>query len=482
MECVRLTGISDMKTNKHHIGIGIITHNRREVFLDTLLHMKQVLPEGAKLVIVDDASTEPLAEATYRFDQNVGIATAKNKCFELLDDCDHIFLFDDDCYPKVKGWELPYIESPEPHLMYIFEDLISGQLKDTKKLYDDGDLLAYDHARGCMLYFDRKCLDVAGGMDTEYRKWGYEHADLSNRIFNLGLTKFRFMDVPGSSDLFLSGDEQTTVRTTVPYKERAEYLQEMKSKYRDSFDSMAFIPYKPGAKQKFPLMKKSRNVVITSYFNSMPDNQRDGKYWEADYSQMKALIDSCKKQGVHLVILHNCFKEKDTEDVTHVFINQALNPYFQRWLSVWEYLRENPDIDQVFAVDATDVEVLKNPFDQRIIEHGKLYCGDEPQIVGCYWITQLVTKSQDMLDLLMEDREEVLMNCGVVGGKREMLMSLCRDMYASIMETYQEETIDMPIFNFLIYQKYRDQVVHGRGVTSVFKAYEEESPAWFKHK
>jgi len=471
-----------MKNKTPHIGIGIITHNRREVFENTFAEMQKFLPADAKLVVVDDASDVPCPEATYRFDQNVGIATAKNKCFELLDDCEHIFLFDDDTYPTAMGWEKPYIESPEPHLMYIFEDLVSGQLKDTKKLYDDGFLIAYDHARGCMLYYDRKCLDVAGGMDTEYRKWGYEHGDLTNRIFNLGLTKFRIMDVPGSRDLFYSCDEQTTVQTTVPFKERQEYLQEMRGKYRDSFDSDAFFPYKPGAKQKFPMMKKSRNVVITSYLNSFPDNQRDGKFWEADYSVMKPLIDSCEKHGVELVILHNCFKEADTALVKHVFVDQQFNPYIQRWLSVWEYLRSNPDIDQVFAVDATDVEMLRNPFTAGVIEHGKLYVGDEPQIVGCYWIKELVTKSQDMLDLLMEDAQEELLNCGVVGGKREIVMSLFRDMYKGFMEQYQEEVIDMPLFNLLGYGKYRSQVIHGRGVTTIFKAYEEESPAWFKHK
>src|SRR5690606_9326345 len=100
------------------IGVGITTHNRPDVFAQTLRKMREHLPAGARLVVVDDASTNPVAEATYRFEKNVGIARAKNKCLELLADCEHIFLFDDDCAPVVDGWERPYIDSPEPHLAF----------------------------------------------------------------------------------------------------------------------------------------------------------------------------------------------------------------------------------------------------------------------------------------------------------------------------------------------------------------------------
>src|SRR5690606_10124331 len=82
------------------IGVGITTHNRPEIFAKTLAEMRKHLPPGAKLVVVDDASKEPVAEADYRFEENAGIARAKNKCLELLDGCEHIFLFDDDCYPR----------------------------------------------------------------------------------------------------------------------------------------------------------------------------------------------------------------------------------------------------------------------------------------------------------------------------------------------------------------------------------------------
>ena len=74
------------------IGIGITTHNRYETFSKTLVEIKRYAPKDAKIVVVDDASDIPVPEATFRFDTNVGIAAGKNKCMELLDECDHLFL------------------------------------------------------------------------------------------------------------------------------------------------------------------------------------------------------------------------------------------------------------------------------------------------------------------------------------------------------------------------------------------------------
>lgn len=82
----------------------ITTHNRRDIAEKTIAHIRDHTP-GAVIVIVDDASTEPFPGATFRFDQQAGIAKAKNKCLELLmaTVVEHLFLFDDDTWPTETG-------------------------------------------------------------------------------------------------------------------------------------------------------------------------------------------------------------------------------------------------------------------------------------------------------------------------------------------------------------------------------------------
>ena len=151
------------------IWIAISTCNRYDTFKRCYDEVKRCAPPNSVIVVVDDASDKPVPEATFRFNQNVGIARAKNKCFELLYDegCEHFFLFDDDCWPQREDWHVPYVESKEPHLNYIFgqfKALNAPKLNDTPILYKDSKIVAYSHARGCMCYYKRVCLEKVGGM------------------------------------------------------------------------------------------------------------------------------------------------------------------------------------------------------------------------------------------------------------------------------------------------------------------------------
>ena len=481
------------KNKNGKIGIGITTHNRREVFLETLTQIQKYAPAGAKIVVVDDASEVAVASSikmsdypnlysVFRFPKNVGIATGKNKCMEKLADCEHIFLFDDDCYPKRKGWEKPYIASPEPHLMYLFKDLAHSRLRDARVVYEDDEHFAITNARGCMVYIHRPLLDIVGGYDTRYARWGYEHGDFSNRVYNLGLTSFRFGDVTGSKKLFYSGDEQQKVRTTVKYEERRSYIAKHEARYKKSFSSTEYRPYKAGAKRVMPKKQKgTRTVVICAFLNGKVDTQRN-RVWQADYRELDTLRKSVTKHGHELVILHNCFDEKDSKLVKHVRVTQGASPYYQRWLNAWQYLRANPDIDRVFMVDATDVEMLHDPFPR--MEKGVMYLGSEVEVLGCPWML-MTTKNETLREFVLENKRKTLLNCGVVGGSREAAMTLTRGMYEGLLDTHSTELTDMAEFNWLAYTGRIGKWEEGRHVTTLFKKYQSDPaqfPAMFRHK
>lgn len=208
------------------VGIGITTHNRTALFLEGLAAHRTHLPPGAVLVIVDDASADPIPEATFRFEQNVGIARAKNKAMELLIDagCEHLFLFDDDTWPAADGWHAPYVESDQPHLMYLWG----------APLYRGDDLVAHTHPKGCMLYVHRSVIETVGGMDPRFGVWGHEHASWSDRIHNAGLTRFRYQDVPGPDGRFHACDEAGVIESSVPERVRQAANSTLYESKRDS--------------------------------------------------------------------------------------------------------------------------------------------------------------------------------------------------------------------------------------------------------
>lgn len=466
------------------IGIGITTQNRGEVFTMALSHIYN-RSKGCKIVIVDDASTRPVnvptdVATTFRFNTVQGIAAAKNKCFELLEDCEHIFLFDDDTWPLVDNWYLPYINSREPHLMYIFQDFsTSTKLNDTKVLYKDSTMVAYTHARGCMCYFKRVCLEKAGGMYTGFGRWGYEHPDLSNRIYNQGLTTFRYMDVVDSNKLIYSLDEHEKVQSTVPATgaERQTLIRRNKPIYDARINSNEFIPY-----------KVKEDIILTCYFNTVADPQR-GEKWKGDVKDIDLLISSL--HGMKAVILTDCLHPNCTNvpNVKIVQVETAINPYFQRWVSYKQYIQDHKDsLRYVFCVDATDVEVLRNPFPR--MHPGVLYTGDEVDALLNEWMYNH-HKHPTLLDMYQNMGALQILNAGLCGGDTKILiefMTKLIDFYSTCEEDAFKGKVpnagltDMGAFNYVARNYFYDSLQHGTQINTRFKANEKNNISWFKHK
>lgn len=443
------------------IGIGITTHNRNALVADTVAKIQALTP-NAKIVVVDDASATAVRIAgvqVYRFNTNVGIARAKNKCLELLHGCDHIFLFDDDTYPIKQGWYEPYVASNEHHLMYLFEKWANGKpVGDDAIVYSDSQIVAHHHARGCMLYVDSVALATVGGMDTRYGKAMNEHLDWSNRIHNAGLTTFKHMDVVNSEQLIYSMDQHQAVTSSIARADRTTNLHRNNELLAAAAASSEYIPY-------------GKDVVIACYFAGVMDVQRN-KAWGADYNAIEKLKRSVESKGIEFVLIHNCFDLPNKVSI-------STSPYFERWLKEWQYLRDRRDINNVFVVDATDVDMVNNPFAH--IKPGVLYVGDEPgHTLNNRWM--LVRHMEPSVNrYLRENGQLPLLNCGVVGGNRKLVMALCQAMYQYHLQYPQDQT-EMGIFNKLVHTTFADNIEYGRHVTSLFKKREVHTNAWFRHK
>lgn len=222
------------------IGIAITTHNRPDVCKETYSIIDSNRPENSILIVVDDASHPApfgyggnMYNNVYRFDKNVGVGVAKNKCLELLHDagCTHFFLFDDDCRPKENEWWLHYTESTLNHACWTF---------DRRIVYDmHGFYREFEKPNGCMLYFTRKAIDKVGGWDSDFKGYGYEHCNISDRIYNNGLTPARYIDIPDSKGLF----ELADCESSFTYADRAQIPNNLHL-YQQKFYSKEFKPFK----------------------------------------------------------------------------------------------------------------------------------------------------------------------------------------------------------------------------------------------
>lgn len=171
---------------KKSIGIGVsTTPNRKEHFNLWLDKFNQVKPDTYHLHIHEDYN--------YR-----GVAYSKNQSLNALKGCDYIFLFDDDCFPIAHGWEQYFINSGENHLLYLnpTHGILAKQ----------GELEYYQNCGGVFMFMTKECIDKVGFMNSEYQRYGFEHAGYSNRIFRAGLTRSPYQQLRETSKYIYSMD------------------------------------------------------------------------------------------------------------------------------------------------------------------------------------------------------------------------------------------------------------------------------------
>lgn len=182
----------------------------------------------------------------YHIDINkIGVSMSKNKCLEVLykNDCEHFFLFDDDCFPLIENWYLPYIGSGLWHACWNYNRQIIGKYEKRYAInYPSLQIPAhweYDKPNGCMLYLSKMAIDVVGGWDTDFKGYGYEHVNLSDRIYNNKITPSRYLDIPNSSHIFALSDCESSF--TLQDREMIPSNYEL---YQQKFYSKEFKPFK----------------------------------------------------------------------------------------------------------------------------------------------------------------------------------------------------------------------------------------------
>ena len=174
------------------IGIGITTYKRPEC-LEICLEQIQAHTEDFEIFVYDDTKNK------------FGVAYGKNMCLKALSNCEHIFLFDDDCFPIHNNWTDWVInkakETGQKHLLYL-KDV--GSIRCVKK--EENGLCVFNNCGGAFMYLHHDCLEKVGGMNKDYQRYGLEHAGYSIRINKAGLTQNAFVSVEGMGEYIYSLD------------------------------------------------------------------------------------------------------------------------------------------------------------------------------------------------------------------------------------------------------------------------------------
>lgn len=181
-------------------GIGVTTRNRSALLARTLRQIRDCTPEPYRLVVVDDASDDDtgrvLAEAAaadaalaaIRSAERLGVARAKNRCLRALQDCDVVFLFDDDCFPVRSGWASLYAEAIAAtgvqHFNFHYPDFHKLVAETRRAGFT---VREYAAPSGVLLILSAAAIRRVGAFNERYGLYGFEHESYTNRCYRAGL-------------------------------------------------------------------------------------------------------------------------------------------------------------------------------------------------------------------------------------------------------------------------------------------------------
>lgn len=207
-------------------GVGVIAVGRRPI-------RDYLLPYDCKFVVVTDTERR-------------GVAWARNQVLQRLDHCEHIFLFDDDCWPVMRGWAEYWAgqcEAAGVRYSALPEAFKSGMMDFNIRAPE---VIAWGGGIGAAIYQHRSALDVIGGYNEALHGYGFEDAGRADRAFRAGLTgptrnacPLRCLAYIHSADVM---GENPTPSYTVEEKEA--HIAANRQAYLDELAGPVFVPYR----------------------------------------------------------------------------------------------------------------------------------------------------------------------------------------------------------------------------------------------
>lgn len=201
------------------IGIGITTFNRAAC-LEEMLSRNLWAFRDKMVIISDDGSTDSTQKVIEKFNfscitsSNTGVANSKNRLFVALQECDYIFMSDDDVLVS-DNFEQFYLKAHLKTQIQHFTFNPPGEhWGETGKESVFGDIVIQhpEYSGGAFSFYTKKVLEVCGGYST------WSHRDYSERIWSCGLSgKEKVNHIKGSENLI----SLMNVRCSVGKKERS---------------------------------------------------------------------------------------------------------------------------------------------------------------------------------------------------------------------------------------------------------------------
>lgn len=221
-------------------GIAVITFNRSGILPEVLDSVLKTQPEGCRLVLVDDGSTDDTMKVASDFSQfifirgsNKGVIANKNRALFALQGCDFLTIIEDDLIPVKEGWFETYEKATMLSGIHHFcrvQDKQVGEVvpEFSEYMISSGLTPIYGPSpRGDLTFISSKVMSIVGAFNPVFVGAGYGHGEWSERVVKAGLIPHpnRWVDIMEARDCFVQKGDTSGGRWDVDPKAIKEQIK-----------------------------------------------------------------------------------------------------------------------------------------------------------------------------------------------------------------------------------------------------------------
>lgn len=210
------------------IGVGVITMGLRPL-------KDYLLKDGVDFFV-------------YKDEERKGPAHGRNKVLEHFDGYDHIFIFDDDAWPLMRGWEDYFIEQAVLHNVHYMAipEWFKGDIVGCQ-----GEMLEWSDSLAAITYQSKHAVEVIGGYNTAYERYGYEDIARNFRaVHKAGLSTrqgVHCFPARGPAYIYYSDAYGTTEVANLTPEEKAHYTEKNYHLFQEEINSdRIYYPFRSG--------------------------------------------------------------------------------------------------------------------------------------------------------------------------------------------------------------------------------------------
>lgn len=215
-------------------GVAIVTYNRDFILKEIIESVRSTTPDGTRIVICDDGSTDEtssivakIPNVVYIRGENRGVSANKNRALFALQDCGTLCLLEDDLIPQTKGWYEIYEEaalvSGISHFCRVQDKLVSeAVIEFSNYMQSKGFSPIYGPSpRGDLTFITHDVIEKVGAFNPNFRGAGHAHGEWSGRVERSGLVGHpnKWVDIAEANNCFIQKGDREGGRWNLPEEE-----------------------------------------------------------------------------------------------------------------------------------------------------------------------------------------------------------------------------------------------------------------------